>query len=74
MQLRAARYFMGVNSKPPVHVLRGDMGWLTTKVRIFFEIIKYYNWLIKMDHGRLTYKVFEYDLQNISNENWPGDL
>ena len=27
-----------------------------------------------MDHSRLTYKVFEYDLQNISNENWSGDL
>ena len=50
------------------------MGWLTTKVRIFLEIIKYYNRLIKMDHSRLTYKVFEYDLQNISNENWSGDM
>ena len=27
-----------------------------------------------MDHSRLTYKVYEYDLQNISNENWSGDL
>ena len=61
---------MGVNSKTPIHVLTGDMGWLTTKVRIFLEIIKYYN----MDHSRLTYKVFEYDLQNISNKNWSGDL
>ena len=74
VQLRAARYFMGVNSKTPIHVLTADMGWLTTKVRIFLEIIKYYNRLIKMDHSRLTYKVFEYDLQNISNENWSGDL
>ena len=65
---------MGVNSKTPIHVLTGDMMWLTTKVRIFLEIIKYYNRLIKMDHSRLTYKVFEYDLQNISNENWSGDL
>ena len=27
-----------------------------------------------MDHSRLTYKVFENDLQNISNENWSGYL
>ena len=74
VQLRVAIYFMGVNLKTPIHVLTGDMGWLTTKVRIFLEIIKYYNRLIKMDHSRLTYKVFEYDLQNISNENWSGDL
>ena len=65
---------MGVNSKTPIHVLTGDMGWLTTKIRIFLEIIKYYSQLIKMDHCRLTCKVFEYDLQNISNENWSGDL
>ena len=74
VQLRAARYFMGVNPKTPILVLTGDMGWLTTKVRIFLEIIKYYNQLIKMDHSRLTYKVFENDLQHISNENWSGDL
>ena len=44
------------------------MGWLTTKVRI-----QYYNRLSKMDHSRLTHKVFENDLQHISNENWCGD-
>ena len=27
-----------------------------------------------MDHSRLTYKVFENDLQNISNENCSGNL
>ena len=55
MQLRAVRYFMGVNSKTPIHVLTGDMGWLTTKVRIFLEIIKYYNQLIKMEIWRSGY-------------------
>ena len=64
---KAARYFMGVNSKTPIHMLTGDMGWLTMKVRIFLEFIKYYNWLITMDHSRLTYKVVENDLQNIFN-------
>ena len=72
--LRAARYFMGVNPKTPIHVLTGDMGWLTTKVRIFLEIIKYYKRLIKMDHSRLKHKVFENHLQHISNENWSEDL
>ena len=65
---------MSVNPKKTIHVLTGDMVWLTTKVRFFFEIIKYYNQLIKMDHSRLTYKGFENDLQHISNENWSGDL
>ena len=44
------------------------------KVRIFLEIIKYYNRLIKMDHSRLTYKVFENDLQNIIKKNCQKSL
>ena len=74
VQLRAARYFMGVNAKTPIHALTGDMGWITAKQRMFENILKYYNRLINMDHSRLTYKVFENDLQNISNENWSGDV
>ena len=27
-----------------------------------------------MDNNRLTYEIFENDLQNISNKNWSGDL
>ena len=27
-----------------------------------------------MDCGRLTYFIFEYDLQNISNDRWSGEL
>ena len=50
------------------------MGWITAKQRMFENILKYYNRLINMDHSRLTYKVFENDLQNISNENWSGDV
>ena len=53
---------MGVKPKKPDSSAAGDIGWLTTKVRIFLEIIKYYNWLIKMDHIRLTYKVFESEI------------
>ena len=29
---------------------------------------------MKMNNNRLTYKIFEYDLQNISNDNWSGEL
>ena len=27
-----------------------------------------------MNHDRLTYKIFEYDLQHFSNDNWCGEL
>ena len=29
---------------------------------------------MNMNNDRLTYKIFEYDLQNISNDNWSGEL
>ena len=28
---------------------------------------------MNMNNDRLAYKIFEYDLQNISNDNWSGD-
>ena len=74
IQNRAYRYFLGVHAKTPIHVLTGDMGWMPVKSRMRLNILKYYNRLIKMDHNRLTYKLFENDIQNISNENWSSDL
>ena len=29
---------------------------------------------MNMNNDRLTYKIFEFDLQNISNDNWSGEL
>ena len=74
IQNRACRYFLGVHSKTPLHVLQGDVGWLKPKYRIYLNILKYYNRLIKMDHDRLTYRIFEHDLQNITNDSWCGEL
>ena len=36
------------------------------------NIFKYF--MINMNNDRLTYKIFEYDLQNISNDNWSREL
>ena len=65
---------MGVHSKTPLYVLQGDVVWLKPKYRIYLNILKYYNRLIKMDHVRLTYRIFEHDLQNITNDSWCGEL
>ena len=37
-------------------------------------MLKYYNRLIKMAHDGLTYRIFEHDLQNITNDSWCGEL
>ena len=59
--------------KTPLHVL-GDVGWLKPKYRIYLNIDEYYNSLIKMGHDRPTYRIFEHDLQNITNDIWCGEL
>ena len=60
--------------KTPLHVLQGDVGWLKPKYRIYWNMLKYYNRLIKMAHDGLTYRIFEHDLQNITNDSWCGEL
>ena len=50
IQNKACRYFLSVQSKTPLHVLLGDVGWLKPKYRIYLNILKYYNRLIKMNH------------------------
>ena len=74
IQNRACRYFLGVNAKTPLSALHGDMGWTRPKYRMYLNILRFYNRLIKMKNDRLTFSIFEYDLQNISNDNWSGDL
>ena len=74
VQNRAVRYFLGVNSKTPIDFLNGETGWSRPKYRIYLNILRFYNRLMNMNNDRLTYKIFEYDLQNISNDNSSGEL
>ena len=74
VQNRAVRYFLGVNSKTPIDFLNGETGWSRPKYRIYLNIFRFYNCLMNMNNDRLTYKIFEYDLQNISTDNWSGEL
>ena len=41
---------------------------------MYLNTLRFYNSLIKMKNDRLTFNIFEYDLQDISNDNWSGDL
>ena len=50
------------------------MGWTKPKYRMYLNILRFYNHLIKMKNDRLTFNIFEYDLQNILNDNWSGNL
>ena len=74
VQNRAVRHFLGVNSRSSIDFLNGETGWSGPKYRIYLNILRFYNRLMNMNNDRLTYKIFEYDLQNISNDNWSGGL
>ena len=50
------------------------MFWTRPKYRMYLNILRFYYRLIKMKNDRLTFNIFEYDLQNISNDNWSGGL
>ena len=74
VQNRAVRYFLGVNNKTPLEFLQGETGWTRPKYRIYLNMLRFYNRLVRMNHDRLTYKIFEYDLQNFSSDSWSGEL
>ena len=67
-------YLLGVNKKTPIDFLNGETGWARPEYRIYLNILRFYNHLINMNNDKLTYKIFECDLQNISNENWSGEI
>ena len=54
----------------PIDFINGETGLTRPKYRTYLNILRFYNHLINMNSGRQTYKIFEFDLQNISNENW----
>ena len=74
IQNRAIRYFLGVHKNAANLAIQGDMGWLNVKYEYYICIARLWNRLIKMNTGRLTRKILEFDLQNISDYNWCGDF
>ena len=61
LQNRTIRYFLGVHRFAPKLAINGDMGWLPTKERRWFNILRYWNRLVNMDEVRICKKVFLWD-------------
>ena len=74
VQNRAIRYFLGVHKTAPIQALQADMGWLNIKYQFYLCTIRFWNRLHQMNSNRLTKKVAEYQLINISDYNWIGKL
>ena len=73
VQNRAMRYFLGVPSKTPILAMQGDIGWMSSKGRHTLETVRLWNRLVKMNHDRLTWKVFQYDIAH-DECGWARDV
>ena len=73
IQHRAIRFYFGVHRFAPIHMLEGDIGWVSTICFRHVNICKFYNRIIKMSPDKLTRKVFECDLSLCKN-NWSFEL
>lgn len=64
VQLRAARYFLGVNRFCPIPCLNAEMGWYGSTDRRAQISLRYYERLVNMDSDRLPKKIFLYTRHN----------
>ena len=73
VQNRAIRYFLGVHRFAPKLAIYEDVGWLPTKERRWFNILRYWNGLVNMDESRICKTVFLWDY-NICHNNWSSEV
>ena len=57
----------------PKFAINGDVGWLPTKERRWFNILRYWNRVVNMDEGRVCKKVCLWDY-NICHNNWSSEV
>jgi hypothetical protein len=62
VQHRAIRYFLGVHRFTPILAIQGECGWIPSFERHQANVLRLWNRLISMDEGRLTRRVFTWDL------------
>ncbi|MEW8547938.1 MAG: reverse transcriptase family protein, partial [Candidatus Thiodiazotropha sp.] len=72
VQLRAARYYMGVGRYTPNAAVQGDTGWKPTIVRQWLSVINQWIRLKLMDTNRLNQKIFAWSERNANGrcKNW----
>ena len=61
VQNRAIRYFLGVHRFSPSLAINGDVGWLPSSIRNWFQMVRMWNRILLMDDNRLAKRMFNYD-------------
>ena len=62
---KALRTFLGVGKQTPLVALDGAVAWKSPKLRRHVDMIRLWCRLVKMDRGRLPYKVLQYDMHTL---------
>lgn len=73
VQNRAIRFFLGVHKFAPLSAINGDVGWDRCNTRWHFEMLRYWNRLIKLDPNRLTKHIFKWDY-DLRLNNWSAEI
>ena len=60
-QSRAIRAFLGVPKNAPNAGVLSEVEWLLPKYRMRIAMVRFYHRLIRMEHNRLTKKVYKWD-------------
>ena len=72
IQLRAARYYMGVGRYTPNAAVHGDSGWQPTVVRQWSSVINQWIRVKSMSDSRINFRIFEWCERNSGHrcKNW----
>ena len=73
VQNRSIRYFLGVHRFAPKLAINGDVGWMPTRERRWYNMARYWNRLVNMDDNRICKKVFLWDYM-ICRNNWSAEV
>ena len=73
VQLRAMKFFLGVNKFAPNVGVRGELDWLKPIYERWICVCRFWNRLLNMDESKLTYKLFRYDY-TLCKKNWCADI
>lgn len=75
VQLKAARYYLGVHRFCPLTAIEGEIGWVRCATRRKLDVIKLWNKILTLNDQRLPKRVLNYDIRMMNTiDNWSSDL
>ena len=75
VQLKAARYYLGVHKFCPLLAIEGEIGWVRCATRRKLDVIKLWNKIVTLDDLRIPKRVLNHDIKmSHTIGNWVSDF